>query len=1480
MKAKICLLVILLFCLGNIGYSQTGIGVYSVHDGGFENHTTTLVGGSTTNAALSTSLWTASTTANVTRTLTNTGGRSGPKYVTLGSTNGTAKSFYTPQIAGSFAASTTYQVQFWYKTASTTALDASTVDIYVNNTTATQAPPIGTVKSVAAGLTTNVSTWTKVAVSITTSATPAAGNFGVAGLTIDAATAGYAADIDDFVVYQASSADTSAPNSPGTVTATAASSSTATVSWGAASGGVDGGGYVVVRFATTAPSASDDPNQNGIYKFNNAIGAGFVRYIGTSTSFTDTSLTPGVDYYYKVYTVDKAFNYSSETTTSSPVQALATTYYYKGSGALTDVTNWGLNTDGTGTNPSNFTDVAQVFEIRNTTAVALDGSWTVGTDPANGTKVRLGNTDQAAITLTLNSGASILPAGTGNLDVMAPPSGKQTVIYKGTTAISFGNIFDTNLEVVYDGVTISSTTTKSFGTITIKNGANVTFTATPVIKNMSIDATSTLVAPTAATAYITIPSGGAVTINGTVKVPKLTGFVSSNVVTAGSTFGDLQFIGTENLTLGSNSTVEYARDATGAQTVTARTDYKNLTLSGTAPKSFAGATTVAGSLTINQTGSSLVSLAADTTVNGTLVFTNGKIDAGSNTLILGSAATISGAGSSTGWVIGNLRKTTTSGSSPSFTYPIGDANYYTPLALTFASNTTANGTLTARTTAGDHAQIATSGIIAANSINRTWTLTNSNLAGFSSYNAAFTYATQDNDSGALPQFFAARLYAGSSWSNLTTSGTPTSTSFTASAVTSFGDFAIGQVCINPTAGGVVSGTQSICENGIPSSFSSTSAASGFVGNVEYKWQSSTNNSTFTDISGATSSTYSAAAGLTVTTYYKRLARVDCKTDWTGAAESNTITVTVNSIVTPTFTQVSTICSGASLSALPTTSNNAVTGTWSPAVNNMATTSYTFTPTAGLCASTANMSITVNPSVTYYRDNDTDGYGDAATSSSSCTGAPSGYVTNATDCNDSNASINPSATEVFDGIDNNCNGQTDEGVTPNVPTASAQVLVTGATVSQLVASGSTIAGYSAPAFNWYLSATGGSSLSASTVLTTNTYYVSQIINGVESGRTAVAVTIIPSNPFIAASFCGNVLSNIETTIYSSLVSGGTKYRFMITSPSSASVVYESTTNGFNFLQLSSNNSFNTTYGVKCAVFINGAWSAYGNSCSITTPAVPASSKIIDAQCGTTLSSADNTLYCGQSYGAQGYRFEVSSGGTTRTIDRSVNYMQLSSLSGGVNFGTTYSVRVAVLYGATYGAYGAACNITTPSLPSQTKVNTTQCGSTLASKWKVLYCGAVAGATAYNFEWTNGGTTLTYTSSVPNMQLGNYTGWALNTTYSVRVAIQYGGTWQTYGTACNITTPATFARHNAMDADALSVKAVPNPYETEFVLMTQGGNQNPIQVTVYDMLGKQVDQFSVEANELENRSLGNGYTSGIYNVVIAQGDDQQVVRLIKK
>ena len=82
------------------------------------------------------------------------------------------------------------------------------------------------------------------------------------------------------------------------------------------------------------------------------------------------------------------------------------------------------------------------------------------------------------------------------------------------------------------------------------------------------------------------------------------------------------------------------------------------------------------------------------------------------------------------------------------------------------------------------------------------------------------------------------------------------------------------------------------------------------------------------------------------------------------ATTTTLSVTVNAQVTPTFAAVAAICSGSVALVLPTTSLNGITGTWSPAtVNNTTSGTYTFTPTAGQCATTTTLSVTVNAQVT-------------------------------------------------------------------------------------------------------------------------------------------------------------------------------------------------------------------------------------------------------------------------------------------------------------------------------------------------------------------------------------------------------------------------------------------------------------------------------------------------------------------------------------
>jgi fibronectin-binding autotransporter adhesin len=178
------------------------------------------------------------------------------------------------------------------------------------------------------------------------------------------------------------------------------------------------------------------------------------------------------------------------------------------------------------------------------------------------------------------------------------------------------------------------------------------------------------------------------------------------------------------------------------------------------------------------------------TVNGALIFTTGNFTTTTNKVIIAPSGAVARA---SGHVVGLLQKFVPNGASVTNQFEIGDANGYAPVSLMF-TNVTTTGNLVARATAGEHPDIANSGVFDTRDVNHFWTITNSGVA-FGNYRAVFNFNAGDLDVGANPtNFVVAKKNA--SWT-LPAISLRTATNIVAIGMTNFSDFVVGQSLVAP-----------------------------------------------------------------------------------------------------------------------------------------------------------------------------------------------------------------------------------------------------------------------------------------------------------------------------------------------------------------------------------------------------------------------------------------------------------------------------------------------------------------------------------------------------------------------------------------------------------------------------------------------------------------------------------------------------------
>jgi hypothetical protein len=431
---------------------------------------------------------------------------------------------------------------------------------------------------------------------------------------------------------------------------------------------------------------------------------------------------------------------------------------------------------------------------------------------------------------------------------------------------------------------------------------------------------------------------------------------------------------------------------------------------------------------------------------------------------------------------------------------------------------------------------------------------------------------------------------------------------------------------------------------------------------------------------------------------------------------------------------------------------------------------------------------------------------------------------------------------------------------------------------------------APTYQWYNNNVAISGETNATYITTtlndNEEITVQMVSNdncsINPNATSNGITyniIYPYDTNVINPLCGATLTTINQYIFANLINVAQLYRFRVTDLTTNQVqIADRSLRVFHLTQLASY-AFDRTYKIEVAVRVNNVWQPYGNACNVTTP-IPLTQL---TSCGQTLSLMNQTIFANNVPFSTGYRFKVTNttNASVQIIDRPIRDFRMVDLIG-PQYNTNYTVEVAVRNtNGVYLPFGPACNVLTPPVPTS-QITASQCAATVGLS-TLVFADNFINTTIYRFKFenTNLGFLQTIDRTIRNFTFSQVPGVIAGQTYQVSVSIQVGGVFGPYNTVCNLTI-AGGAREieNVKPVSSFNAVAYPNPYLDHFKLNVTTSLDTSIQVRVYDMLGKQVENRTVDTGVINEVEIGENFPAGVYNVIITQGSDVKTLRVIKR
>jgi len=376
--------------------------------------------------------------------------------------------------------------------------------------------------------------------------------------------------------------------------------------------------------------------------------------------------------------------------------------------------------------------------------------------------------------------------------------------------------------------------------------------------------------------------------------------------------------------------------------------------------------------------------------------------------------------------------------------------------------------------------------------------------------------------------------------------------------------------------------------------------------------------------------------------------------------------------------------------------------------------------------------------------------------------------------------------------------------------------------------------------------------------------------------------------VQPSQCSVTLPTIDAYVYANLVASATAYRWRVTTMTgpTAGQVQPATTVLRN-LRLTSlgTYAFATQYKIEVAAMVGSVWAPYGTPCTVSTPATTTSL----TNCGVALTNMNDVIYANNVPFAAGYKFRITDPGTptnTTVLFRPTREFRMNLITDFlVKYNRLYNVEVSVKNtDGTYLPYGPICNVNTPVFPT-TSLQDSQCDDYIVpTMTTVIYANSYPGAIKYVFQLKHGtDPAVEITKNLRSFTLSEFTGLIPGQIYDVKVRLIFdlNDPIGPYGKTCSVLIPGSARQEDAHVTKAIfTAVAYPNPFAENFNIDVTTSTEDKVTVRVYDMTGRLLEEHVDQVSQMETLKVGDRYPSGVYNVIVTQGDNAKTLRVIKR